>query len=304
MSNTCVAILWVSLVMAATFNLGCRSGPKVAGEARAGSGLAVETEAWHSRRLESLMKPDGWLTLVALEWLESGPNHVGREPDAQVSYAGFPADRIGTMFVEGDQVRFEAAPGVTVTGVPPDGVLHTDADESPTVLAVGEIRFHVIVRGGRLAVRVKDADAPTRTRFGGIERYPVRESWVVVAEFVPAGNGETVAMETVVGTREDVPIAGRARFVHEGVQIDTVLMDEGGGSLLLRFADTTNGSGTFSGGRYLHVDASADGRTVVLDFNRAYNPPCAFTEFATCTIPVPSNRFPFAVTAGEQWGGG
>lgn len=263
--------------------------------------LVAQTDAWHARRLESLRAPDGWLSLVAFEWLEPGRNRVGRAPGSEVLYAGFPSDDVGAIVVDGDSVRFEAADGVVVQGVPEGGVLRTDADGEPTLLAIGDIRFYVIVRGGRLAVRIKDAAAQTRAQFRGIERFPVSESWRITAEFVAAGEGETIGLDSVIGVREVSPVSGRVRFERDGVRVDAVLFPSGDGGSLLRFADATNGSDTYGAGRYLYVEPPTDGASVVLDFNRAYNPPCAFTVFATCTIPPASNQFSFPVTAGERW---
>lgn len=263
--------------------------------------LVAATDAWHEGRIRRLTAPDGWLTLVALEPLAPGPNRVGRSPDAEVSYAGFPFDSVGTITVEADQVRFTPDPGVTVEGVPADAVLRTDADGEPTVLSIGDIRFHIIARGDTLAVRIKDANAPTRTSFKGIDRFPVSEAWRITAEFVPAAKGEQIRIDTVIGVEVDAEISGHAKFRHDGAQVNAVLFDAGNGASLLRFADATSGDTTYSIGRYLYVEPSADGKTVTLDFNRAYNPPCALTPYATCTLPPPSNDFPFSVTAGEQW---
>ncbi len=264
--------------------------------------LIADTEVWHAERIERLTAPDGWLSLVGLEWLEEGRNRVGRAEGAEIVYRGFPADHVGTIIVAGDRVRFEADGGVEVRGVPPSGNLRTDADGDPTVLSIGEIRFYVIIRGGRPVVRIKDASAPTRGAFRGIERFPVDGAWRITAEFVPAGKGELIGLDTVIGVREEGEISGRARFEHNGVKVDAVLLDAGDGGSLLRFGDATSGKQTYTVGRYLYVPPSSDGETVLLDFNRAYNPPCAFTPFATCTIPPPSNDFPFPVAAGERWG--
>ncbi|MHC4911102.1 MAG: DUF1684 domain-containing protein [Planctomycetota bacterium] len=143
-----------------------------------------------------------------------------------------------------------------------------------------------------------------RAGFGGIERFRVSETWRITAAFEPAPSGARVGIETVIGVRMENPIAGRARFERGGVEVEAVLFPGGDdGGLFLMFADTTNGAETYTIGRFLDVEATADGETVVLDFNRAYSPPCAFTPFATCPLPHPDNRFPFAVEAGERWSG-
>lgn len=263
--------------------------------------FARRTAEWHARRLERLTAPDGWLTLVALAWLAPGSNRVGSDPSASVSYAGLPRPCIGTLEVVERRVRFEPEDGVELRGRPADGWLRSDADGEPTVLELGTIRFHVIERGGRLAVRMKDASAPARTEFEGIERYPADPAWRIVADFVPADEGVTVEADSVIGAVYTLDVAGYARFERDGHTVSLVLPAAADGGIdAVMFGDETNGAGTYAGGRYLVVEAAADGKTVVLDFNRAYGPPCAFTPFATCSYPVPANRLPFAVTAGER----
>ncbi|MHC4809241.1 MAG: DUF1684 domain-containing protein [Planctomycetota bacterium] len=263
--------------------------------------LAAATDAWHAERVAALTAPDGWLSLVTLAWLAPGPNRVGRDPAAAVAYAGLPADHVGTLHVDGDGgIRFEPAAGVAVTGVPDDGMLRTDADGPPTVVQVGRCRFEVIIRGGRPAVRMRDPEADSRVGFNGIERFPVDPAWSIEAAFEPAAGGEEVAVDSVIGVVDQTAVAGRARFEQGGRAVDLVLHPGGAEDrYFLVFGDATNGRETSGGGRFLLVERSGPG-TVRLDFNRAYNPPCSFTDFATCPLPVPGNRLPFAVTAGER----
>ncbi|MFG0274670.1 MAG: DUF1684 domain-containing protein [Phycisphaerales bacterium] len=263
-------------------------------------GLIAATDAWHARRIERLTAPDGWLTLVALESLEPGRNAVGRAPDALVRYDNFPDDHIGDFILEGESIRFEAAPGVAIEGLPADGVIRTDAQPDTTELALGGIRFYVIERAGRPMVRIKDAAAPTRINFTGIERFPVDASWVITAPFEPAPASSSERVDTVIGLEVETEVTGYVRFERDGVAVRPALYSDGAGGSLLRFADATSGRSTYGAGRYLTVQHNDDG-TVTLDFNRAYNPPCAFTPYGTCTIPTRANTFPFPVTAGERW---
>ena len=267
--------------------------------------LLRDTNAWHHTRLERLRAEDGWLSLVGLAWLREGPNRVGRDPDCEITHTGFPADHLATLHLENGAVRIEPAPGlpdgVTLHGLPADGAMRADTEGDPTVVRIGGVRFHIIERGGKLAVRIKDADAPTRTGFKGIERYPVSAEWRIIAAFEPAEPGRTLAMDTVIGVEEQSAIAGWARFEHAGHRVRAALFPASGNGFYLRFGDTSNGTGTYPIGRYLSVPAPGDDGTVVLDFNRAYNPPCAFTPYATCTLPPDSNDFPFSIEAGERW---
>jgi uncharacterized protein (DUF1684 family) len=222
-----------------------------------------------------------------------------------VVYAGFADEHVATIFLEraSDRVsiRIEPAEGIALRGVPQDGRMRPDSDGSPTVIELDGIRFHVIARGGRLALRIKDERAPTRTGFSGIERYDVDESWRIAARFEPEPSPRKIGLATVVGVDVASEVFGRVRFERDGHLVSAVLFPAGNGRSYLRFADATNGAGTYAIGRYLSVDPPRDDGTVMLDFNRAYNPPCAFTPFATCTIAPESNTFPFAVSAGERW---
>lgn len=275
--------------------------PKDAQAAR----LALETNAWHAERIERLTAEDGWLSLVGLAWLKPGANRVGSDPAGEVVYAGFPAGHVATLHVEGGAVRIEPAAGgpssASLVGRPDDGRMTIDTKGSPTVIAVGDIRFHVIDRGGRLALRIKDAGAPTRTGFAGIDRFPVDPQWRIVAAFEPAVSPQTVTMGTVLeGVDAEEQVFGWARFERDGHAVRAVLFPAGDGGSYLRFGDATNGSETYPIGRYLSVPPPSDDGTVVLDFNRSYNPPCAFTPYATCTLPPEPNEFPFGVPVGER----
>jgi len=278
------------------------SGSTPSVSAAATPGYEASVNGWHRSRLERLVAEDGWLTLVGLDWLEPGPNPVGRGEDATVRAEGFAADRVGTIVLEADgTLRFEPAGPGLVTGLPADGVLVHDGAGEATVLVSGRVRLHVIERDGRLGVRLRDPEAPTRTGFRGIERFPVDPSWRIVADFEPAAGDEPpLAVEMVTGgfTRETV--AGRARFVREGHEVVLVLLEGGGDGYFVVFGDETNGRETYGAGRFLVAEPAATRDTVVLDFNRAYDPPCSFTPFATCPLPPATNRLPFAVTAGER----
>jgi len=262
--------------------------------------LRMSVDRWHENRLAELKSKDGWLTLVGLAWLDEGTNEVGSAPGRRVACDGLPADA-GVFEVKDDAVTFRAADGVSVSGAPADGRVQSDADGSPTVLGIGNVRLHVIRRGDRLGVRMKDDTAPLRTRFEGIERYPVDPAWRIEATLEPVAGAETTPVELIIGTVVEEPVAAWAVFEHAGNQCRIMLSPGGGpGRFFVVFGDTTNGASTYGGGRFIEAVRTPDGDRVVLDFNRAYNPPCAFTPYATCPLPVESNRLPFAVEAGEM----
>ncbi|MBT8485891.1 MAG: DUF1684 domain-containing protein [Phycisphaerae bacterium] len=282
---------------------GCHGGGGVnpGGEAMTRS---VETayestvDSWHEERLHRLTADDGWLTLVGLVWLDEGSHDVGRDATCHVRADGFPAALVGTIERTGGVVRFRTAPAVPVDGVPDGGILQTDAGGNPTIVSAGTCRFHVIERGGRLAVRVKDNAAELRTAFAGIERYPVDGAWRIEAAFEPAVATQ-VPVTLITGSVSDEDIAGHAIFDFAGHAARLVLMPGSGDDrFFVVFGDATNGETTYGGGRFL--EAVRDDDRVILDFNRAYNPPCSFTPYATCPRPGPDNVLPYAVTAGER----
>lgn len=257
--------------------------------------------AWHAERLESLRTSDGWLTLVGLDFLDDGVIAAGRDENATLSYGGCAADRIGRFELQGEVVRFVPETGAPVSierGVPGEPLVADDAG-SPSVVRSGTISFTLVRRNGRLALRVRDSESPVRRNFAGIGLYPFDPSRAVEAVVRPAPAGETIAITNVTGHVESQPVGATLEFELDGEVHELKAMPAGEGRLFVVFGDATNGVETYGGGRFLEVPMPADGRTIV-DFNRAYNPPCAFTAFATCPMPPPGNRLPMPIEAGER----
>jgi uncharacterized protein len=150
-------------------------------------------------------------------------------------------------------------------------------------------------------LRVKDGDAPIRKHFLGIDSFPIDPSWRIEATWVPAAPGETLEMGTVIGTIDKYPVPGKLEFSRDGKQFEILPVIEvpGDKQYFVVFADRTSGKETYGAARFLYIDPPKDGK-VVLDFNKAYNPPCAFTPFATCPLAPPENRLDLRVTAGEK----
>ncbi len=285
---------------------GC-PGPTVAPEVPAD--WRRQVEQWRLERERSLRAEDGWLTLVALAWFGDDPLTVGTGDDVDVRLAAGSAPvRVGTFRVVDHRVLFEAAPGVQATV---DGrsveqvVLHTDADEQPDVVRVGRVSIFAIDRDGRLALRIKDPEAPARRRFHGLDWYPVDVRWRVAARYEPFDEPREVTIPTATGYDSRMVAPGRLVFELGGRSLSLVAFSEHAGEdgFFVVFRDRTSGETTYGAGRYLQVDPPRDGATV-LDFNRAYNPPCAFTSLATCPYPPPENHLPVAIEAGEKaWRG-
>lgn len=266
-----------------------------------------EIEAWRQQRVASLTSENGWLTLVGLSWLEPGENRFGSAPGAAVRLpadSGAPADA-GTFVLGGDgRVTVRALPGsgVTLDGQPvTERVLRSDAEGQPDVLQVGRLRLYAIRRGVRTGIRVKDPEAATRRDFKGLDYFPIDPSYRVEASFVPYTKPRQVKVPTVVGVEETMTAPGTVHFTLRGKEctLEPLVESPDDSSFFFIFADPTNGKTTYGAGRFLSTPRVYGG-TAVLDFNQAFNPPCAFTPFATCPLPTPSNRLSVAVEAGEK----
>ncbi len=265
----------------------------------------ADVEKWRAARIASLTSDGGWLSVVGLSWLKEGDNAVGSDPANAVVFPAAKSPRLlGRIRLTGGKAHIDVGPGVDVTH---DGKavrsldLASDEKGEPTVLRHGTLAFHVIRRGDRLGVRVKDSASPARKSFRGIASYPVAPAWRVPARFEPYPAGKTIPIPNVLGNVTQEPSPGALVFSIGGRErrIDAV-EEEGEDEFFLIFGDSTNGTTTYGAGRFLYVARpGADGRTFV-DFNKAYNPPCAFTAFATCPLPPPQNRLPVAVEAGEK----
>ncbi len=268
------------------------------------SAFAQATAAWHSQREKRLASDDGWLTLVALLWLKEGDNVAGSGSDATIVFPAKAPARLGTFRRTGKAVRFQPEPGVLVTtraGKPfTGGPLKSDAEGEPDVLEAGGLRFQVVVRDERVGLRVKDPDAPKRRSFQGIPTYPPDRRWRIEARWEPSSPGTSIAVPNVLGSVDQMPAPGTAVFTVDGKELRlTPVLEEGESNLFFVFADATNRTETYGAGRFLYAEPAKDGR-VVLDFNRAYNPPCAFSPYATCPLPPKQNRLPLAISAGEK----
>ena len=268
---------------------------------------AEDVAAWRAGRLQRLTAPNGWLSLVGLEWLKAGANRVGSAADNDIVLTVGPA-HLGVVTLEADgrtRIAFAADAQATVDGRQvADAELVDDvhATDTPTTVAFGSASFYVIDREGRKGLRVKDPAAPTRTGFAGIDAFPVDVGWRIVADWQPAAAGETLEMGTAIGTTETYPVPGHLHFSRDGHDFELlpVVEESGDAQYFIVFADRTSGKETYGAARFLYVDPpDADGK-VVIDFNKAYNPPCAFTRYATCPLAPPENRLDLRVTAGEK----
>ncbi len=294
-------MLALALVLMAAAGCGGRTADETPDPA-----YVAAIDAWHADRVARLATDTGWLTLVGLHPLAPGFNFVGSDSTNSVRLPVRAPAQVGRIeLLDDGRVMFLAAQGSGVhkaddaTGMELLGCrLETDASGAPTVLACGTFSMHVIDRGGRLFLRVKDREAEALRDFAGIERFPVDPRWRVTAVVEPGGG--TVAVPNVLGQVSDEASPGTLVFTLDGRTCRLTPTGEPGQGLFIVFADATNGPVTYGGGRFLSTDPPAADGTVVLDFNKAVNPPCAFSEYATCPLPPAGNTLAVAVTAGEK----
>jgi uncharacterized protein (DUF1684 family) len=264
-----------------------------------------EIEDWRQTRVERLTGEEGWVTLVGLLWLDEGIQTLGSDPSNDLVFDTPKAPAVvGSLTVDGAKLHFEVAPGVVVTqdGEAVESLeLRPDTAGEPTILDLGDLRFHVIERGGRYALRLRDRQHPARFDFPGIESYPTDPKWRIEGRFEVYDPPKKIPIPDVTGTVNEETSWGAVVFEASGQRLRLdALAEPGAETLFLIFGDQTSGRETYGGGRYLYAAApDSDGR-VVLDFNKAYNPPCAFTDFATCPLPPRQNRLATKVEAGEK----
>lgn len=260
--------------------------------------------AWQARRNESIGGTNGWTTLVGLHWLKEGDNSAGRDPANQVVLRPdqIPAS-IGIFTRNGHSVSFTAASGadVQVDGKKVDRLeLKSDASGEPTRLRLGSVTIVAIERGERIGLRVRDPEAAARRQFRGLRWFPYDPAWRVEGWFAPFAEPKRLRVPDVTGATQEFVSPGSVVFRLRGVERRLDVVEEPGASeFFILFHDQTAGNATYDAGRFLYVaKPAADGR-VVIDFNRAFTPPCGYTAFATCPLPPSQNWLPVAVKAGE-----
>lgn len=272
--------------------------------------FAAELAQWQAQRAASLTREDGWAALVALHWLDDRrATGIGSDPEAGLRLENL-APNWGRVAHEAGGWRLHLADpdGVEIDGAAASAApvalvsdLEAGRRQVPaTRVVAGSVRMALIERGGRYALRVWDAQAPARVGFAGLAHFPADPSWRIDATWIAHEPARSIDIATVINTVEPSANPGAVEFERDGRRHRLeVLAEPGAEQLFLIFADRSNGRATYGAGRYLYADRpDADGR-VVLDFNRAYNPPCAFTAHATCPLPPPENRLDLAVEAGE-----
>ena len=274
-------------------------------EQKGSPGYISEIQQWHQKREDRLKKENGWLNLVGLYWLKQGENTFGSAKDNDIKFPPNAPAHVGTLTLNDSIVSINVNPDVKVLNDSLEVssmILGNDMDENTTVLQTGTLIWYIIKRGDKYGVRLKDLDAPLLKEFKSIDIFPINEDWKLNARFVQYDQPQKVEIPTVIGTTEEDVSPGYLSFTIDGKEYKLVALKTGGGFFII-FADQTSGEETYGAGRFIYTDEPDSNNNVILDFNKAYNPPCVFTRFATCPLPPKENYLKLKVTAGEKmWG--
>jgi hypothetical protein len=269
-----------------------------------------QLEQWRTQHAADLSAPEGWLTVVGLEWLKPGDNSFGTAPDNKIHLNASGNSHFGIIHVDANGLDLKAPQegfpsGLQVDGHPAREQSIVVEGRSPTKFTTGTLTFFVIKRGDGNALRIKDSQAPARLSFKGLHWYAPDPTYKIEAEWAPFPEPKPALIHTVIGTTEKGFSAGVAKFTLHGQQVElqTVVQNLGVNTLLFVIRDATSGHTTYEASRFLHTGLPDHGLQnpgkIVLDFNRLENPPCAFTPYATCPLPPDSNRLKVPILAGE-----
>jgi uncharacterized protein len=258
-------------------------------------------EEWKAAETDDLKT--NWLPLIGLFWLKPGVNAFGSDPSNAIVFPKGPA-HAGEFDLDGKDVTLKLLPetqasieGKRVTSAK----LEPDSSQHQTEVELGTLRFHVIVRGERIGIRLKDSDSEYARKFRGMQFFPLNMDYCVTAKWLPGDGKETVQVPNVLGDVMAELSPGTAVFTLHGQQFKlTALGGDPAKGLFIVFSDASAKTDTYPGGRFLDTGPVSNG-TVVLDFNRAYNPPCAVTPYATCPLAPKENRLSVAINAGEKF---
>jgi uncharacterized protein len=260
--------------------------------------------AFHAEREKILLADDGWFTVSGLHFLNPGENKFGSDPlnDIVLEYADVPK-QAGVITMNGTDVTIKAANGQTLTynGKPAkEGVLHLATDGKPAdTITFKTTTLFLHYSGPRLAIRVRDLNAPLRKNFAGLKWYPPNPAVKVVGQFTPLAKAKTVQAPNILGDLEPFEVPGTVALTIGGKAVNMEAW-KSGNQLWFVFRDLTSADTTYQSARFLYTDMPGPDGKLVMDFNRARNPPCAYNQWTTCPLPPSSNKLPVRIEAGEK----
>ncbi|MDD2921600.1 MAG: DUF1684 domain-containing protein [Anaerolineales bacterium] len=258
---------------------------------------------WRQERDEIIRKENGWLALVGLYWLKIGKNKLGSDPQCEVQLPERAPANIGYLDFNGKSVSLHVAPNQTVRVNGEETnflVMQTDEAETPSFINLLDIQIVVIQRGRRFGARIWDNQSEERRDAPPRIWYDIDESFRIPAVYSPYDRPKTAYFPDVSGEKSEFPVEGYLEFEFDGKGYQLDVNKEDSGAFFIRFWDPTSRDETYPTGRYLIADQEENG-AIFIDFNKAFCPPCAFTNFATCVFAPEQNRLDFKVTAGEMY---
>jgi uncharacterized protein len=266
-----------------------------------------EIKQWQDKRTASLTRENGWLTLCGLFWLKEGENTFGSDSSNTIVFPIGKAPKVaGSVWLEKGKLRLQARPGIELRykdSLVSSLVMQSDEGKvEPTILTTNTLSFYTIKRGEQFGVRVKDKENSARIHFKGLEYFPIDPKWRIEAKFEAYNPPKVIQIATIINTVENDTCPGTLVFDVDGAtyRLDAVLERGTPDQIFIMFSDETSGKETYGLGRQLYADMPDVDNEVILDFNKAYNWPCAYTEFATCPIPPRQNHLSLLVQAGEK----
>jgi uncharacterized protein len=257
---------------------------------------------WHNKRVQNLKKETGWLNLAGLYWLNQGENTFGSDRSNDIIFPPTAPLKIGTITLNDSVAHLKVIGNIELTingNKVKEALLLNDLSGKPTIMSVGSYKWNIIKRGNKYGIRLRDLNSPSVKSFPGIDTYPVDKSWRIEASFNKFTVPRKMMIPTIIGTVEENTVTGNVTFTKDGNKYSLVPIVEGD-SYFFIFADETNGDETYGAGRFLYTSFPDSIGKVILDFNKAYNPPCAFTKYATCPLPPKENYLHLKVTVGEM----
>lgn len=259
---------------------------------------------WDQKHEASLTAADGWLNLIGLFWFEGEEAVFGSSDQADIvlGRSDFP-DSVGRFIIEGEKVYFESfLDEVKVGGQANNGnnLVFDSANNVYPEITFQNYQWSVLQRASRIGLRVRDLEATEVSEFKGVERYPINTEWRIEAEFIAYDPDRTIPISNVIGQTTETSAPGKVKFTVQNQEFELDALDGGPDQLFLIFADGTSGLETYGGGRYLYIPRADPANKTYVDFNKAYNPPCVFTPYATCPLPPRQNILPIAIEAGHK----
>lgn len=265
------------------------------------SSYQTSVEQWRQKYEAKLRAEDGWLTVSGLFWLHEGENRFGSAPgnDVVLAFPPMPANA-GRFDLHAGKTVVHVNPGVPITmGGKPVESAELRPDSKQDRLVIGDLTFFVHASGGRFGIRLKDKNSQLRKEFKGLHWFPVDPAYRFTARYVAYPSPREVEIETTLGDHDKLYLEGYVAFSMAGKEYRLDAEKDDSGGLFIVFRDLTSKTETYQSARFLDTDPPKDG-SVELDFNKAYNPPCAYNPYTTCPLPAPGNRMQVEIPAGEK----